>query len=189
MPRIEIIDWYGSCWSITSSDPETIGRWLVEHVRKFVSVNSAMGDIRMRVWPMPSGTVDAQGKDEYDWPIGGTGQFYNLTREKLTGLAEYLEGNASLVYIDTPVVHSTYNNPEKEDEMSVARWCDYGDHSYKGGRKGTVMMGMTGDNEEQDVREMCPECAAALGLNNDYKAPEPPAERKAAITRGTKAQR
>lgn len=63
--------------------------------------------------------------------------------------------------------------------MSVSRWCDYGDHAFKAGRKGTIMMGvLTGDNGEQDVNEMCPECAASLGLNDKYVAPLPPAERK-----------
>lgn len=62
--------------------------------------------------------------------------------------------------------------------MSVARWCDYGDHAYKGGREGTVMMGVTkAGGNDQDVREMCPECAANLGLNEDYEVPESPAER------------
>lgn len=75
--------------------------------------------------------------------------------------------------------------------MSVARWCDYGDHAYKGGRPGTIMLGVTKEvnqsryqsNQEieQDVREMCPECAANLGLNDEYEAPESPQKRHASL--------
>lgn len=36
-------------------------------------------------------------------------------------------------------------------------------------------------NVEQDVREMCPECAAELGLIKDYEAPEAPGIRRASI--------
>jgi hypothetical protein len=76
--------------------------------------------------------------------------------------------------------------------MSEARWCDYGDHPYKGGREGTVIMGRTekiknqwgGEqpHTEPNVKEICPECAASIGLNDGYEAPESPAERHKAIT-------
>jgi hypothetical protein len=77
--------------------------------------------------------------------------------------------------------------------MSDARWCDFGDHAYKGGRPGTVMMGMTVKESryaqtEQDVQEMCPECAAALGILNDYEAPESPHARRQAMLEGLAAK-
>jgi hypothetical protein len=73
--------------------------------------------------------------------------------------------------------------------MSEARWCDYADHAYKGGREGTIMLGQTTKkdaygNVHQDVREMCPECAAGLGLIDDYEAPAPPSQRKVDMLKG-----
>jgi hypothetical protein len=77
--------------------------------------------------------------------------------------------------------------PKEEMKVSEARWCDYRDHPYKGGREGTVMMGRTetqpngGQSYTQNVKEMCPECAAELGLN-EYEAPkQTPAERRALL--------
>jgi hypothetical protein len=65
---------------------------------------------------------------------------------------------------------------EGQVKVSVARWCDYNNHAFKGGVRNTVMLGViTNDKGDQDVREMCPECAAELGLIDDYTAPEPPA--------------
>lgn len=81
--------------------------------------------------------------------------------------------------------------------MSEARWCDYGDHAYAGGRPGTIMMGQlkmvagpgnAGNSIQQNVKEMCPECAAELGLITDYEAPLPPSERRAAILSGVKGK-
>jgi len=84
--------------------------------------------------------------------------------------------------------------------MSSARWCDYGDHAYKAGRPGTIMLGQlveakldmygmparAANNIEQEVAEMCPECAAELGLIRDYNAPLPPAQRKAELLNNIK---
>ncbi len=83
--------------------------------------------------------------------------------------------------------------------MSDARWCDYGDHPFKGGRPGTIVMGRIEDGlgdsrfkrneyvtEQQmaanmQAREVCPECAATLGMNDDYQAPLSPMQRHLAI--------
>lgn len=78
--------------------------------------------------------------------------------------------------------------------MSEARWCDFGNHAYKGGREGTIMMGKLEKaqgpgnsypgqtpNITQQVLEMCPECAAEQGFITDYEAPIAPRERRAAI--------
>lgn len=75
--------------------------------------------------------------------------------------------------------------------MSAARWCDYGDHAFAADREGTIVMGKVVKNSKtrdaygnetgltQEVREMCPECAAELGLLPDYTAPAlSPRERK-----------
>lgn len=72
--------------------------------------------------------------------------------------------------------------------MSEARWCDYGDHAFKGGREGAVTFTQTRQVRNQwggdqpsttQAMELCPECAAEIGLNDDYKAPAlPPLERK-----------
>ena len=78
--------------------------------------------------------------------------------------------------------------------MSEARWCDFGNHAYKAGRPGTIMMGKLEQAKgpgngysgqpgqvTQEVAEMCPECAAEMGLIDNYTTPEAPAERRAAI--------
>src|SRR5713101_232997 len=169
MPRIQLIDWFGATYSISSSDPDLIGRWLAEQVAKFVNVNAMLGHIRLTVWPEYSYDNTGKHEPEPDWPIGKQGNYadYILTREKLTQLAQFLEGK----------------------KMSEARWCDYGDHAYKGGRPGTIMLGQTVETHtsrydqqvEQKVQEMCPERAAQLALVKAYTAPEAHAEHQLKI--------
>lgn len=75
--------------------------------------------------------------------------------------------------------------------MSDARWCDFRDHPYRAGRAGTVMFGRTEQVPNQwggqqpsttnNVKEICPECAAELGLTEDYVPEVSPAERKGAL--------
>jgi hypothetical protein len=74
--------------------------------------------------------------------------------------------------------------------MSDCRWCDYGDHPYKAGQEGTTMLGQVvkAPNGQlmqantQEVREVCPEHSAELGLYTEYKAPAlSPDERKALL--------
>lgn len=83
--------------------------------------------------------------------------------------------------------------------MSDARWCDYADHPFKGGQQGTIVMGQIDKNRsvneyitnaQLNAKEICPECAASLGLYDEYEAPLPPATRHAkilgeAVTNGT----
>jgi hypothetical protein len=80
--------------------------------------------------------------------------------------------------------------------MSECRWCDFKDHPYKGGREGTIILGKTEQVPNQfggtqphtqpNIKEICPECAAEIGLNDDYTAPVSPAERKLAIEKALK---
>lgn len=76
--------------------------------------------------------------------------------------------------------------------MSAARWCDYGDHPFAGNRPGTIVMALTGQVSNQwggqqpstipAAKEICPECAAELGMNPDYAAPDQsPGQRKAQL--------
>lgn len=74
--------------------------------------------------------------------------------------------------------------------MSDARWCDYGDHAFKGGQPGITILGRTEQVHNQwggqqpstaNLREICPECSARLGLNEDYEAPVSPSERHKAL--------
>lgn len=77
--------------------------------------------------------------------------------------------------------------------MSDARWCDLGDHAYKAGRPGTLMLGKVEEvpnqwggsqpHTQSNIKEVCPECAAAMGLNDDYEAPESPAVRHSRIAK------
>jgi hypothetical protein len=84
--------------------------------------------------------------------------------------------------------------------MSHARWCDYGDHPFAGGRPGTVVMALTeqvnnqwGGTQPSTVpasREICPECAAELGMNPDYTAPEmSPGQRKQQLAKLAASQK
>jgi hypothetical protein len=80
-----------------------------------------------------------------------------------------------------------------EVRVSDARWCDYRDHPFKGGQEGTITMGqiVNGPNggkqyKDNEMKEVCPECAAELGMNPDYKAPEPPAVRKELLTKAVR---
>jgi hypothetical protein len=202
MPTITLIDNYGTAYHLTSSDPEIVAQWLLEQFRKAVSQDSRQ-NWRMQVWPtmVPAGP---DGRLEPDWPVSGAdgGKMWELNKDMMQRLhaAVYdvfthrTVGLSRYGPITTPYpggnIHSTgsVSVEKKAGDVSEARWCDYRDHPYKGGREGTIMMGQTvrmpnGGMQAtgQDVREICPECAAELGLNPDYQAPEAPAVRKALL--------
>jgi hypothetical protein len=75
--------------------------------------------------------------------------------------------------------------------MTVARWCNYGNHAFDGGRSDTLLIGAMQQvpnqwggqqpHYEPNLREICGDCAAASGLSVDYEAPDSPAERKAKL--------
>lgn len=81
--------------------------------------------------------------------------------------------------------------------MSDARWCNFGDHPFEGGREGTIVMGriesVVSGNEyvtanQMKAKEICPECAATLGMFDEYEAPKSPAERRKALLEGMKSK-
>lgn len=102
-------------------------------------------------------------------------------------------------------IHDKFSNTitpiikEESKPMSGARWCDFGDHAYKEGREGTIILGRTEQVPNQwggqqpsttpNLREICPECAASIGLNDDYTKPEQtPEERKALLAKAAKTR-
>lgn len=76
--------------------------------------------------------------------------------------------------------------------MSDARWCNYGNHTFDGAREDTVFVGRLqprspgvtaggydhGVPRSPDLKEICGDCAAAMGVNDAYEAPKSPKERK-----------
>jgi hypothetical protein len=210
MPTITLIDDYGMAYHLTSSDPEIVAQWLLEQFRKAVSQDSRQ-NWRMQVWPtmVPAGP---DGRPEPDWPVSGAdgGKMWELNKDMMqrlhaavydvlthrrVGSSRY--GPVTIPYGKKSAVAATVAfagyAEKKAGDVSEARWCDYRDHPYKGGQEGTIMMGQTvrmpnGGMQAtgQEVREICPECAAELGLNPDYKAPEPPSVRKALLETAAK---
>jgi hypothetical protein len=205
MPSITLIDNYGTPYHLTSSDPEIVAKWLLEQFRKAVSSNGQMQNWRMQVWPsmVPAGPG---GKMEPDWAVSDGGRMWevwelnkDMMQRLYAAVCDVLThrtvGSSRYGPITTPYpggnIHSTgvvSTTEKKAGDVSEARWCDYRDHPYKGGQEGTIMMGQTVrmpnggmQSTGQEVREICPECAAELGLNPDYKAPEPPSVRKALL--------
>lgn len=80
--------------------------------------------------------------------------------------------------------------------MSAARWCDYGNHAFKEGADGAVTFAQTRNVRNQwggtqpstdtNVMEICPECAATLGLTDEYTAISP-GERHDKVEKAVKA--
>jgi hypothetical protein len=66
-------------------------------------------------------------------------------------------------------------------KMSDAGWCDFRNHPYKRPDDPDEVNTITRKGE---TKELCDECAAEIGLIDNYEAPESPAERKAIITNG-----
>lgn len=64
MPYIQITDSYGHCRQISSSDNETLARWLVETLTMFTSPDMAYGHIRIDVRPL---WVGPEQGGAWDW--------------------------------------------------------------------------------------------------------------------------
>lgn len=75
--------------------------------------------------------------------------------------------------------------------MSDARWCNYGDHAFDGSRTDTVLIGKMQQVQNQwggqqpsitpNIKEICGDCAALIGIDGDYTPPEKPDARHAKI--------
>jgi hypothetical protein len=80
--------------------------------------------------------------------------------------------------------------------MTAARWCSYGNHAFDGARADTIILGKMeqvpnqwGGQQphlEPNLKEICGDCAASMGLNMDYKAPDDPKVRKAELLKELK---
>lgn len=79
MPYIQITSAIGQVRTISSSDNETVGRWLVETLTLFTSPNPAYGDIRIRVDPLP---VGVEPNAAWDWHPAANRQFATELRER-----------------------------------------------------------------------------------------------------------
>lgn len=62
--RIELVDPYGNPYIITSRDPETLGRWILETFTT-VRPREGAGYWRLMVWP--SASYDEPGDWDVDW--------------------------------------------------------------------------------------------------------------------------
>jgi hypothetical protein len=71
--------------------------------------------------------------------------------------------------------------------VTVARWCNHGAHSFDGARTDTIIIGKMVQvpnqwggqqpHTEPNLKEICGDCAALLGITTDYEAPPSPEER------------
>lgn len=84
MPHIQIIDHFGGNHMITSSDPEVIKGWLLEHASMLSSTNASLGPVQLFIRPMP-GIHDG----EWDWPPDFVPDL-NVTRGQLQALADFI---------------------------------------------------------------------------------------------------
>lgn len=168
MPYFTIRDLYGTCFQLTSSEPEVIKGWLIEMCRKASSVNSMMGPMTITVNPISLN--NDYNAPVYDWPISGIKQYaeYRVQADALIRLAEMLE-------------QFRLREEIRSNEVAAAEWCDFANHPFKAGQTGTMRAAIKKEDGTQDERVICPECAALMGVNDDYKAPQSPADRKAAI--------
>lgn len=78
--RVELIDPAGYCRSITSSDPELVGRWFAEHAPKVMSADCRL-ETRIRIWP----------ENEQDHELlRHAGKGYPFTQDALLELAQVI---------------------------------------------------------------------------------------------------
>jgi hypothetical protein len=80
--------------------------------------------------------------------------------------------------------------------MTDARWCNYGNHPFDGSRLDTALIGKMQQVPNQwggqqpsttpNIKEICGDCAAELGITLDYKAPDSPEERKSKLLKELK---
>lgn len=95
MPYIQITDASGYTRQISSSDNETVGRWLVETLSLFTNPNPAYG-IRINVLPL---WVGPETGGAWDWPPA-TNQVFTAELnartpiENIRALAQTMEGYA-----------------------------------------------------------------------------------------------
>lgn len=96
MPRIELRDPFGQMFLLTSSDPEIVKLWLIEHARLAVGASDNWAPWTMTVYPIAAPALGPRGAPVFDWvPVrdnkqGLAGQ-YQVTARALGGLAEWLE--------------------------------------------------------------------------------------------------
>lgn len=79
MPHIQIRDPYGHARQISSSDNETLARWLVEMLTQFTSPNEAYGNIRIDVRPLWVGPVQGGA---WDWHPAANESLWVTIRER-----------------------------------------------------------------------------------------------------------
>lgn len=78
MPHVHITNPAGHTRMITSSDNETVARWLVEVLTEMTSPNPAFAHIDLRIEPLWVGTHEAGA---WDWHPSSSQAFWGELRE------------------------------------------------------------------------------------------------------------
>ena len=168
MPQIQWRDAYGYEWSITSSEPDTIAAWLLEQAKRTASLNTQTWEQRVIIYPM----MVAGGVT--DWPVGQ--QDFTVQADGLVRLAHLM---------------AQFAQREEVHTMAGAEWCDFANHPFKAGAEGTIRSQRKGKgNDTPQEFVVCPECAASIGLNPDYEAPDDtPMQRRALLAAEAKVRK
>lgn len=77
--RVEIADWNGQPYVITSRNPELVGAWFAEHAAHLMTADARM-EVRIRIWPQDHTEMDLIGQPDQAL----------LTQEGLLKLAEVI---------------------------------------------------------------------------------------------------
>ena len=89
MPMVQIQTPNGTGFAIHSSDPELIGRWFVETLRREAPGYNPYDEFRLRVWPLYLPTADGRGAA--DWSVNAADHTHDMTfRPTLDGLIAVL---------------------------------------------------------------------------------------------------
>lgn len=75
--RIELSDWNGQWYSITSSNMQTIGAWFAEHAQKLLTADAALiGATRIMIYPstQDEAMLTPHGAMEYAFTYEGLEQ-------------------------------------------------------------------------------------------------------------------
>lgn len=171
MPYFNIRDLAGMVWSLTSSDPEIVSAWLLEQARRAVTLNSMYGPLMLTVNPLVLDPVNGV----FDWPVSGV----------KSNIEYQIEAGQLLKLIRLMEQFRVKQTIGEDNRMSGAEWCDFANHPFKAGAEGVIRTSRkVGKGDEVDEHVICPECAAEIGLNPEYKAPEESPFQRRAIIKG-----
>jgi len=67
--RVEIHDCWAMTHTISSRDPELIGRWFAEHAAQLMTADARMNDCRLHIWPQDHAEMELIRSSHEEWQM------------------------------------------------------------------------------------------------------------------------